>query len=649
MKQIDEDREYREYRKAVRKRNLKIAAAAVVVVLAVSTFFIKIHFFPDLNSGRFYDAAAHDNIEKLQWYVDKGYPLNSKGGFIALSRAVENGSSKAALFLIQNGAELEDPGEESLLIAAASKGLEEVFFALREAGATMPDVTSLAFKTIRGRLEESSKAGLLDNFLKMSLSPHLEKEGATLIGVAQLNGCDACVDRLTAAGASRDACIDVKEELVATLKKTCAPGWVCDCWQKGQMAVYTNDTGPIDLNARANINCVGPGKTVRIGESCSAALRAEVAAASIDPATRAAFIDKEIDSAFSSLKAFQERWGVGLAKRTENVHSDRGDDLPVSRKPRANQKSAETAAAAVQVDTTPSPEASPAETSLAEVQSPKVKPSPDSLEAADKKQSSSPMKHPILLAGYIAGDVSGGVYRPIDWGKLDEGADLSFIRAPKRIRFYNESGPVGQRKVKSTALEMNCGGASLPTFKWTDSKGLSAKTLLGMRADWNAMPRLPVETKKKKWRKALKKLLTKQGKPEARPKISTVVELDILGDGQPDTIVFAEHIHWLGRCAPDGAASGCHSGEDGETYDGFSSYGIIGIAPDGAGPLKPISYYYDGKSVVTELSSWLFADVDRDGALELVYKTSYYEGWSAGILLLNKPQFKVALSLDCFV
>lgn len=278
-------------------------------------------------------------------------------------------------------------------------------------------------------------------------------------------------------------------------------------------------------------------------------------------------------------------------------------------------------------------------------------------ESAKKDKGAYFIRQPILLGGYIAGDVQGGKYVPLDDKAVNDalagtenalngdGLIVDFVRLPEKMRLYG-SRPKEVGIPADARIGTNCGGMPMLEFSWRDNGTPKYPAVLGMDATWNAVPRTPVELKDKmSWNEAVRALLRSEGKPNASPQIQSVQQIDLLKDGKPDIVVFAAQTKWKGRCAKNPQANGCRAGGE---FDAARSYGLVAVAMDGVGPLKELLFYFSGE-LIWELYDQIFADVDGDGLLEFVFKISYYEGWRAGVIRIEPERTTEVLSMDCML
>lgn len=267
------------------------------------------------------------------------------------------------------------------------------------------------------------------------------------------------------------------------------------------------------------------------------------------------------------------------------------------------------------------------------------------------------IKQPIILAGYIAGDVAGGVYAPLD-GAAENVREafagdptnetplvVDFVRRPEQIRLYGRNSTALRIPAK-TRVVTNCGGQPMLEFAWQDDNSPNSPDLLGLDATWNVVPRIPLELKgKTSWTEAVRDLLRREGKFKASVQIQSVQQIDLLNDGKPDVVVYAAQTKWRGRCARDPKANGCRSGGE---FDAERSYGVVAVAMDGVQPLKALLFYFSDE-LLWELNDWLFADVNGDNALEFVFLISYYEGWRAGVIRLDSEHCTEVMSMECML
>lgn len=163
--------------------------------------------------------------------------------------------------------------------------------------------------------------------------------------------------------------------------------------------------------------------------------------------------------------------------------------------------------------------------------------------------------------------------------------------------------------------------------------------VIGVNAPWNPMPRLPIlaDVTQKKYVAAVRELLV--GKGIAKPKVSIrqLLHVDLEGDGEEEVLITATHYkneaELISAKAGDYSFVALRRVVDGKVRTQFVM-----------GEVYPKSDT-DGLLNAFEVGGLL--DLNGDGTLEVIVRSSYYEGGGTHVWQLNQGKLVNVLSVVC--
>jgi hypothetical protein len=201
------------------------------------------------------------------------------------------------------------------------------------------------------------------------------------------------------------------------------------------------------------------------------------------------------------------------------------------------------------------------------------------------------------------------------------------IRAGDSFTFYDPTGRVGQSTVGKPELSQASGTAYTVRPK---GKLKSKRALIGLSgATWKLVPRSPqpVDAKAAGVAAGVTDLLRAKSISSPRVKISAAWRVDLDGDGSIETLVVAASPGYLKIARGEGGAA-VTSG----AFSGVFLQRTVGGKPLTrlvAGELYPKGVPDGSTPQLAELC--LLADLNGDGALEIVVDSHYYEGESVTV------------------
>lgn len=161
---------------------------------------------------------------------------------------------------------------------------------------------------------------------------------------------------------------------------------------------------------------------------------------------------------------------------------------------------------------------------------------------------------------------------------------------------------------------------------------------IAVASDWDPLPRTPRQVEPSpELQQALSNWLIQQGIGQPELKITQSYEIDLQGDGSPETVIAATH--YAGESFGPSAAAGDYSGIwlwnpvtatlqalDSETYPSAAEF----VAPN-------------------RFTLLAVLDLNGDGSMEIVFDVSYYEGAATEIYSLNGSAFQRVIGEGCGV
>ena len=211
------------------------------------------------------------------------------------------------------------------------------------------------------------------------------------------------------------------------------------------------------------------------------------------------------------------------------------------------------------------------------------------------------------------------------------------VASPLKFELYTLEGPAGEVTLRKRTGECH-------DF-WYRSSGVLPKAGIAIASpSWNVMPRLPkaLDVKDPANLQIVRDILQGAGLKNPRVSISQAYAIDLDGDGVDEIVIvanrFAQGAHELG-----GVATQAQAGDytlvlvrktiGGQTQNIFVVKAVW-LAPGGGGLAR-----------ANHLSA--IADLNGDGAMELVVYNAYYEGSDSDVVQLNGSKVSVPLGCAC--
>ncbi|HEY8562060.1 MAG TPA: VCBS repeat-containing protein [Pyrinomonadaceae bacterium] len=214
---------------------------------------------------------------------------------------------------------------------------------------------------------------------------------------------------------------------------------------------------------------------------------------------------------------------------------------------------------------------------------------------------------------------TGGLLGGVENGKyFDAKTTFARLRGEGRYSLYGIRGRTGELTATVEPPDEPCEDFYFAKSRLEGQKGIA----LGSARKWNPAPRTAktVNPNNKTYLDVVSGILRAKGLPNARAKIEQAVKVDLDGDGREEVVLTASS--YGGKIAPSA-----------KTGD----YSFLLVRKIVGGKVKNImvAEEYVKKNVEFgapsrfELSA--IADLDGDGAMEIVAYSEYYEGSSAGV------------------
>lgn len=162
---------------------------------------------------------------------------------------------------------------------------------------------------------------------------------------------------------------------------------------------------------------------------------------------------------------------------------------------------------------------------------------------------------------------------------------------------------------------------------------------IGVHATWDPMPRaaLAIDVKQEKYEAAVRDLLIGRGLAKPKVKIRQLLRIDLEGDGKEEVLIAATHYkneaELISAKAGDYSFVALRRVVDGKVLTQFVM-----------GEVYPKS---DTNGLLNAFEVGGLLDLDGDGVLEVVIRSSYYEGGGAHIWQLEGEKLVNVLSVVC--
>ena len=258
----------------------------------------------------------------------------------------------------------------------------------------------------------------------------------------------------------------------------------------------------------------------------------------------------------------------------------------------------------------------------------------------------------LLLSGVLhaADDKSFACFIELPWryviGGRANGQWLKSESAGKRL-----SGAKSEYRVFSLTGELGkvSGGKAAPDADvcpdiWmidiTPEPDLD-KHMIGVQAPWNPMPRVPKVTSNTQevYLKAVRDLLSGKGMANPKAEITQLLRVDLDNDGEEEVIMSASHFknreEMLMATAGDYSFVALRRLVDDKVQTQLFTGEFYPKADENAAPS------------VHEVAGLL--DLDGDGALEVLVRSTYYEGGGMTVWQLQKGKLVKVLEIACGV
>jgi len=232
----------------------------------------------------------------------------------------------------------------------------------------------------------------------------------------------------------------------------------------------------------------------------------------------------------------------------------------------------------------------------------------------------------------------GGVARG-KWLEAEELAPL--IKGGERYRLYTLKGATGEVVTGSAVpAEEDCNGAKEVKFSPEVREGIA------VGGDWNALPRVPrvMGTNDPVYRRAVARILNRQGFKKPMVNITQVLRVDLDGDGREEVLVSANYL--AEGLSVNGGPMAVHA-TPGDYLLVFVRKIVGGKVRDiplveGYYPQKNSDYWTPQQAVVAAV-----LDLNGDGRMEIIIRGGYYEGSWSSVFRLDGAKVENVFGCGC--
>jgi hypothetical protein len=245
--------------------------------------------------------------------------------------------------------------------------------------------------------------------------------------------------------------------------------------------------------------------------------------------------------------------------------------------------------------------------------------------------------HPIVevKSGYLFGATANG-----KWMKAEEA--VKELAGETTYQVYGLTQPLGEAKASKATQE----GAPCEQTLAVSLSPKPEKGVIAIAAPWNALPRKPkvIDPTQKVYLDVVRDFLRTREIDQPKVKIDNIVRVDLDGDGEDEVLIIATNYFKKDDRVPMRSPAG--------------SYSMVLLRRQVAGKVEtqlvegefhPKAYLRSEDSFDAPNAYKVIAtlDLDRDGKLEVVVGSNYYEGEEITIYRCDRKKVEALLSVSC--